>query len=171
MTNGEIVAVARRNHLCAALNNRLGLTDVCGLNVVSKKVAQGTVPEVALGLPADGYGRGATAPVLPNNPTLFYRAGVENICGAVAGIVIDAPADPAMPNAKHWSSAQPDAAITDFVNIIMALTPSDPRAAAAQTVLKSHFTSAMGTGAKASDALKSTFTVACLAPSAVGIGM
>ncbi|HVR00665.1 MAG TPA: hypothetical protein VMT47_00910, partial [Polyangia bacterium] len=30
--NGEVVAVARRDHLCAALNARLGFDDVCGLN-------------------------------------------------------------------------------------------------------------------------------------------
>ena len=40
------------------------------------------IPQIAGGLPSDGYGRGATAPVLPNQPTLFYRAGLENICEA-----------------------------------------------------------------------------------------
>ena len=29
-TNGEVVAVSRRDHLCAALNARLGFVDVCG---------------------------------------------------------------------------------------------------------------------------------------------
>jgi hypothetical protein len=41
-----------------------------------------------------------------------------------------------------WSSTQPDAAIADFVGTVMAITPSDPRSAPAQMLLKSHFTSA-----------------------------
>ena len=44
----------------------------------SKQLTQ-TVPEIVSGLPSDGYGRGATMPVLPNAPTLFYRAATENI--------------------------------------------------------------------------------------------
>jgi len=169
-TQGEVVAVARRDHLCAALNDRLGFADVCGLDVVRRGGAQGTIPTIAAGLPSDGYGRGSTAPVLPNQPSLFFRAGLENICGAVATMVID-PAKPT-PGAKQWSSAQPDAAIADFVHIVMALAPSDPRAAAAQAALKEHFTSAQQQqGIAATDALQSTFVVACLAPSAVSIGL
>jgi hypothetical protein len=53
----------------------------------------------------------------------------------------------------------------------MALPASDPRAAPAQAILTSHYTSAIQGGATPSDALKSTFTAACLAPSAVSIGL
>jgi hypothetical protein len=168
--NGEVIAVMRRDHLCAALNDRLGLSDVCGLDVNAKK-AQTAVPQIVGGLPSDGYGRGSPIPVLPNQPTLFYRAGLENICASVAGLVIDAKANAANPNAKSWSSAKPDAAIGDFVSTVMALTPSDPRSAPATGILKDHFNSAMQSGAAASDALKSTFVAACLSPSAIGIGL
>src|SRR5262249_55766782 len=124
------------------------------------------------GLPSDGYGRGSILPVLPNAPTLFYRAGLENICEAVANMVIDAAPDPQNPMAKRWQSSSPDAAIADFVSIIMAIEPSDSRSAQAVTLLKSHFDDAMSKGgAGASDALKSTFTAACVAPSAAGIGL
>jgi len=166
--NGEVVAVVRRDHLCAALDSRLGLVDVCGRDVGTKKT---TVPQIVAGLPSDGYGRGATIPVLPNQPTLFYRAGLENICENLAGQLIDAAQNPATPNAKRWSSMQPDAAIADFVGTMMALTPSDPRASQAEAILMSHFTAAKVTGASASNALKSTFIVACLSPSSIGIGM
>ena len=109
--------------------------------------------------------------MLPNEPTLFYRAGLENICEAVAALVIDVRPRARPPGAKQWSSAQPDAAIADFVGIVMALTPSDPRAAPATALLAAHFAAAMQQGASASDALKSTFVTACLAPSAVSIGI
>jgi hypothetical protein len=167
--HGEVIAVSRRDHLCAALNNRLGFTDVCALDVLSKTAATTTIPEIVSGLPSDGYGRGSVAPVLPNQPSLFYRAGTENICEAIAMQVVDT-ARPTR-GVKQWSSAQPDAAIADFVGTIMALPPSDPRAAAATAVLSSHFAQAKQAGASATDALRSTFIVACLAPSALSIGL
>ncbi|HEY1585685.1 MAG TPA: hypothetical protein VGH63_08350, partial [Polyangia bacterium] len=168
--SGELVAVTRRDHLCAALDNRLGLVDVCGLDAQLKRMPS-TVSLIASGLPSDGYGRGSPIPVLPNEPTLFYRAGLENVCEAVADMVIDAPANAGRPNAKRWSSSQPDAAIADFVATVMALTSSDARAGAATQILRSHFAAAQAQGASATDALKSTFVAACLAPSAIGIGL
>ena len=84
--------MSRRDHLCAALDNRLGLSDVCGLKATTKKQMTATVPQIVSGLPSDGYGRGSTIPVLPNQPSLFYRAATENICAAVAAQVIDVAA-------------------------------------------------------------------------------
>ncbi len=169
--NGEVVAVSRRDHLCAALDNRLGFTDVCGLHAVTAGQARAIVPSIAAGLPSDGYGRGSTAPVLPNQPTLFYRAGLENICEAVAAQTIDVLAAKQLPNVTQWSSAKSDAAIADFVHIVMALPPSDPRAGPATDLLQAHFGKATKSGATAANALKSTFVVACLAPSSISIGL
>jgi hypothetical protein len=53
----------------------------------------------------------------------------------------------------------------------MALTASDARAAPAQELLQARFAAALQSGASASDALKSTFVAACLAPSSVSIGL
>jgi hypothetical protein len=170
-TNGEVIAVSRRGHLCAALDNRLGLDDVCGLDAVTKKQIAATVPQIALGLPSDGYSRGSTVPVLPNQPSLFYRAATENICATLAAQVIDVPAAKQVVGVKAWSSAQPAAAIADFVALVMGLVPSDPRAAPAAAELTSHFGAAKATGATASAALQSTFVAACISPSAISIGL
>ena len=169
--HGETVAVSRRDHLCAALDNRLGLNDVCGLEATTKKQMTATVPQIVSGLPSDGYGRGSTIPVLPNQPSLFYRAATENICAAVAAQVIDVAAAKQTDAGTYWSSSDPDGAIADFISTVMALVPSDPRSAAASSVLHAHFTAAMQQGASATAALQSTFVAACLAPSAVSIGM
>jgi hypothetical protein len=169
--NGEVVAVSRRDHLCAALNNRLGLTDVCGLQATTTKQLMQRVPEIVSGLPSDGYGRGSTIPVLPNQPTLFYRAATENICEAVAAEVIDVATAKQAAGTKYWSSGDPNGAIADFVSIVMGLVPSDPRSAPATSLLQAHFSGAMQQGATATAALQSTFVAACLAPSAVSIGM
>jgi hypothetical protein len=169
-TNGEVVAVSRRDHLCAAWNARLGFVDVCGLDATKSGAALAGVTQIVTGFPSDGYGRGSVAPVLPNQPSLFFRAGTENLCAVVATQVIDN--SKAAAGVKTWSSSQPDAAISDFVNIVMGLTPSDPRAGSAQMLLRAHFDAArQQQGITATAALQSTFVVACGAPSALSIGM
>lgn len=169
-TNGQVVAVSRRDHFCAALNNRLGFVDICQLDSTMRGRAVTPIGQIVSGMPSDGYGRGATIPVLPNQPTLFYRAGLENVCAQVAAMTIDAaPKD--QPGARRWSSAQPDAAIADFVSLVMAMPPGDARAPQASAILSQHFQSAVAGGAAAKDALRSTLVVACLSPSFIGIGM
>ena len=170
-TNGEVIAVSRRDHFCAALNNRLGFVDICQLDSTVAGRPTSQIAEIVSGMPSDGYGRGGVIPVLPNDPTLFYRAGLENVCAQVSSMVIDATADPNQPGAKNWASSDPDTAISDFVAILMAMTPSDPRAAQASTILHAHHDAAVKAGATAKDALRSTFVAACLSPSFIGIGM
>ncbi len=170
-TNGEVLAVARRDHFCAALDSRLGLSDACGLELtLGKKAGLGSIGPIISGMPSDGYGRGATVPILPNDPTLFYRAGLENVCVEVARLVIDSPFNGDQPNSKRWHSTDPDSAITDFVDQLMGLTASDPRTTQVKTLLRSHYTTARASQS-ASDALKSTFITACLSPSLLGIGL
>ena len=173
-TDGEVVAVARRDHFCAALNARLGFTDVCGLASLYAKGTSSTqtIPEIVSGLPSDGYGRGAVAPVLPNQPTLFFRAATENICEAVAAQVIDVPTAKQTPGVKQWSSSQSTAAINEFVSLLMGLTTPDPRTAPAAALLQQHYQSALQQkGITPTQALESTFITACLAPTFVSIGM
>ena len=140
VTNGEVVAVSRRDHLCAALNARLGFIDVCGLDALTKATTLTTIPEIVSGLPSDGYGRGSVAPVLPNQPTLFYRAGTENICEAVAALVIDVPTAKQTPGVTQWSSAQSDAAIADFVESGDGAAAVRPARGARAAMLTSHYT-------------------------------
>jgi hypothetical protein len=173
-TYGQVVAVARRDHLCAALDARLGFADVCGLTTLySQGTAAGqTIPQIVSGLPSDGYGRGAAAPVLPNQPSLFYRAATENLCEGVATQVIDVPAGQQVSGAKQWSSADPDGAIADFVSLLMGLTAGDPRQPMATSILQQHYQAALGQpGIGPTEALQSTFVAACLSPSFVGMGM
>jgi hypothetical protein len=169
VARGEVIAVSRRDHLCAGLNARLGFDDVCNL-AANKKKTSGIAP-IVTGLPSDGYGRGSAVPILPNEPTLFYRAGTENMCSSIAASVIDVPVAKHVVGVKEWSSAEPDAAVADFVAIVMGLVPSDPRSGPATGLLRAHFDAAIAAGATASDALKSAFVTACLAPSAVSIGL
>ncbi len=168
VTEGELVSVSRRDHLCTLLNSRLSLSDSCGLDIVTTKSLVG-IPEIAAGLPSDGYGRGAPIPVLPTSPTLFYRAGLENICEDVANEIIDATKPPA--NAVTYSSSDSSTAIADFVATMMAIVPDDPRSSVMIGKLTDHYNAALANSATHTDALKSTFVVACLSPNVAGIGM
>jgi hypothetical protein len=53
----------------------------------------------------------------------------------------------------------------------MALAPGDPLAAGAREILQAHYDDALGSGAKAVDAMRSTFVLACTSPSTVAIGL
>src|SRR5205085_2206739 len=106
--------------------------------------------------------RGGEEPVLANDPNLFFRTGMENICAALARRLIDSSAT------GKWTSASPDAAIADFVHTLMGL--GTDRDATPLAILTDHDHSAVGAGLSASDALKSTFVLACLSPSVVGMG-
>src|SRR5262249_24774191 len=130
------------------------------------------VPQIVSGLPSDGYGRGSVAPILPNEPTLFFVSGVQNICQNVAAKVVDAPTGTEPTGVKQWVSSDPDAAILDFVSSIMALPPSDDRFAPSRAVLASHFASALKQpGITPTEALRSTFVMACTSPSSVSVGL
>jgi hypothetical protein len=179
---GVVVAVARRDHLCAAINFRLGFDDICNLqasNKPGKSPYLRTIATIAGGLPSDGYGRGAIVPVLPNQPTLFYRAGTENICESIAQLVIDPNAKTKAllpPSVLSWSSSDPTTAIQDFVTQLMGYTASHPLYKTAIDTLTAHNTAALAlTGVTppitATQALQSTFIAACLSPTFVGIGM
>ena len=104
-TNNEVIAVSRRDHLCAQLDNRLGFIDICELDAANQVGAKTTIAQIISGMPSDGYGRGGVIPVLPNEPTLFYRGGLENICASVAQQVVDAKANPKQPGVKVWASS------------------------------------------------------------------
>ena len=53
----------------------------------------------------------------------------------------------------------------------MGLSSADERAAAITTVLQGHYTAALGAGATPTQALGSTFTLACTSPLATAIGL
>ena len=160
---GEVFPVARRDHLCGALSTRLGIADVCGLDP-NTAVPQDlkNVQFIARVLPSDAYSRGSDEPVLANDPNLFFRTGMENLCATLANKLIDNQ------NSGRWSSGSPQPAFTDFVHTLMGVGTG--RDATPLQILSEHFASARAAGLSASDALKSTFVLACMSPSVTGMG-
>ena len=164
-TNGVILSIARRDQFCAALSNRMGLVDVCGMETVKPTNAQTTIAQRALLMPVDTYYRAYALPSYPTNPDLFYRDSVESVCRLVADQVVDVGMTP------KYSSKSVDAAIADFVATVMGVPPGDPRSAAAVAILKDNYTMDIAAKATPTDSLKSTFTLACIAPSSIAMGL
>jgi len=125
-TSGAPVAIARRAQLCETLSNRLGLTDVCGLQTLQVGScatdcprAGTTVPSISTNLPSDGYSRGAVSALYVNNPDPFYRSSVEQICALLADQVVDAST-----GTSRYSSANAPTAIADIAHSLMGLDSS-----------------------------------------------
>ena len=157
---GETVSIARQDHFCAALTNRLGLATSLCTGITDKT----TATAVATNVPLDGYLRGAETPALSTSATPFFRGATESLCAYAAGLTIDK-------TNSRYTSTKKDAAITDFVANIMGITSADPVSATVTQLLSDHYAAAMAAGATAGDALKSTFVTACLAPTSVAIGL
>jgi hypothetical protein len=176
---GVTVGVARRDHLCAALNFRLGFTDICGLDAstVFPKGATGqllkTIQAIAGGLPSDGYGRGSNVPVLPTDPSLFYRSGIDNMCWNVAQLVVDPSAPTAGVTYFYSAASQLDASLDSLVTNLMGITASNPLYAGALAALKNQYAAGLvaPVSATPTESLESVFTTACMSPSLAGIGM
>jgi hypothetical protein len=159
---GIAIPVAKRAQLCRQWDLRLGLDDVCGLRALPSTDSGDAIKTIATVLPADSYSRGQTVPTLANDPGLFFFAGVENACAQLAARVVDAG------NNKFKSSEAPKA-IADMVHGFMGLaTPRDQQPIA---ILTEHFEAARATGVSPSDALRSSFVLACMAPSNVSVGL
>jgi hypothetical protein len=155
--SGEIISVARANHFCAALQNRLGVPNIC--NVTS------TASLISANVPTDGFSRGATEPFLPTDPQLFFRGAIENICREIALQVVDAgPVSRYSTRNQTWSTA-------DMVSTVMAITPGSARFQPLLDVLNGHFNDAVNAGATPTDALRSTFVLACTSPTSAAIGL
>jgi hypothetical protein len=157
---GETVSIARQDHFCAALTNRLKLATSLCVGITDKT----TSIAVANNIPLDGYLRGAEAPALSTAQTPFYRGATESLCAYAASLTVDKPK-------SLYDSTKKDAAITDFVANIMGITSADPNSATVTQLLADHYDAAVKAGAKPTDALISTFIVACLAPTSVAIGL
>jgi hypothetical protein len=159
----ETFPIARQAHLCALLSNRLGLPDACGLNATTVVPTDlQAVHTVAATWPSDQYGRGNPTAVLANTPSLFTRTGLERLCSALADHTVDTPGG-------RFLSARVTDAEQSLVTDLMGL--NQDRAQAALVILQDHYTHARSTGASSTEALKSTFILACLSPWVAGVGL
>lgn len=167
LATGGLISIGRRDQLCAAITNRLGIADACGLETPKPSSQQAAVNSDATLIATDTYFRAFELPSLPTQPDLFFRASTEAVCGLIALEVVTSDGVSGL-----YKTSDTTSAIADMVSNVMALPSSDPRAAQASQILTQHLMDATAvTGASAVDALRSTFMLACQAPSSVIVGL
>jgi hypothetical protein len=174
--NAVPVSIARRDHFCSALSNRLGKPDLCAQAVPRPSSAQTTTATIAQSVAADAFSRGSQVPVTPSDPTLFYRSASELLCSNIAAQVVDPTAGGGV-----YSMSDVPGAIKNMVETLMGYPPGNPAHDQAIQILQAHYdgarmTSSSGTGGRATmtsatNALRSTFILACESPTSVGIGL
>ena len=162
---GLTVSISRRDQLCMALSNRLGKPDLCGLAVPVPSTTQAATLKIATSVPADAFSRGSEFPITASTPTLFYAAAGEMLCENIATQVVDAT------TGSVFSSSTPPAAIADMVQRVMGYPPSDPLYAGAVKILQDNYNAHIAAKASATNALRSTFALACEAPTTLSFGL
>jgi len=171
------VSISRRDHFCAALSNRLGKPDLCAQAVPVPSSTQTTTATIAQSVAADAFSRGSQIPVTPSDPTLFYRSASELLCSNIAAQVVDPTSGSGV-----YSMSDVPGAIANMVETLMGYPPNHPAHAEAMQILQEHYdmarttSSSSGGGGRpgmtsATNALRSTFILACESPTAVGIGL
>ncbi len=172
-----VVSVSRRDQLCQALSNRLGVADICALGVAfpfqqgfggtgtaTALTNQRAIFRLAGALPADAFSRGSESPVTSPEPTLFYRAASELVCETVATMVVDV-------DGALYQSADSQAAMADMVQNIMGYATGDPHYAQALAILNDNYNESVADGRSATDSLRNTFALACQSPTSVSFGI
>ncbi|HET6284367.1 MAG TPA: hypothetical protein VFH73_25645 [Polyangia bacterium] len=169
---GIVIGISRREALCASLEGRLGIADPCGIRgIYGKRTpadrAKATAANLAGAVPGDGYARGSEVPLLPHDPNLFFVSATDNLCGMLAPTLIDAGAG------SRWSSAGAgkEAAIKDFVGVVMGVAAQDGRTKDLTAILTDHYMESVAAGETPSDALRSTFVLACSSPLTISSGL
>jgi hypothetical protein len=191
--SGVVVSISRRDQFCDALSNRLGIADLCNIEMptpngtdVGNKAQN--VTRLAGSISADEFSRGSQTPVTPTAPNLFFRGAVELVCENLATRLVDATGGPY----ASTSQATITTAIQSMVSTVMAYPPADPNYASAVSILQAHYAAAIapantalgapfpvapattapqGGGATPTNALRSTFVAACESPTSISIGL
>lgn len=160
-THGTGVGIARRRHLCASLDRRLGRAGVCdGVGFTDGD----QIRLIAATLPTDSYVRGSEAPLTISDSSLFYSSAVQNLCLRMAPDLVDQ-------SGGLYRTADVDAALDHMVHQVMALAPGDVNAGPARAILADHYAEAVQAGESSADALASAFVIACSSATATSIGI
>jgi len=151
-----IVSVTRREQLCGLLAARTRKSDICERNIVRRSIGL---------IPVDSYARGAVDFTQPTLASPFYFAAAEAVCEASATVVVTGT-DP------EFSFRQEEAVVLNkVVTQLMSILPSDPRHPQVLEAFTAHFTALRAEGVSKRDALRSVFTLGCLSPDVMGLGL
>jgi hypothetical protein len=197
-TVGATVPIVRQAQLCTTLNNRLGLNDVCGYNIIPLQYGSGGGTSM---LPSPPFCSCADDPAVPPAPCAAgctnpgpvppsasqlpadgYSRGVapalyindpdpffRSSVEQICAYVADLVVDAGI--TPVYSSSSPAAVTTSIASMVGGLMGLDSsRDAQPISILTSHYASATAAGHSPTVSLKSTFTAACLSPWVASVG-
>ncbi len=164
--DGAVISIARRETLCARLSNRLGVADACNIKGQSGLARQAATSarNLSFGIAGSSYARADETPVMPHDPNLFFSSATEKLCMLLAAQLVEGM------NGR-WRTAQFNAALDEFVSVVMGVPAGDERAPLLRLVLARHYDAALAAREKPADALRSTFVLACSSPNSVSSGL
>jgi len=162
LQRGTVMTLARRDQFCQSMSARLGISDVCNLNGGQGDGNLQKIGSIISAYPADGYSRASVDLLQPTTANFMSRIGLENVCSYIAEAVVDT-------GAGQFQSKDPNQAIGQIVTQILGVLPPDDQPVV--DLLTSHYNSAMGSDASATEALRSVFVLACLSPYVSQIGL
>ena len=149
-----LISITREQHLCQLLDKRLNTSGSCALAASFANL-----------IPDDDFSRGSAVPVQPAITSLFHFSAAEKLCDKVASKLVGTTATAVLnPNL-------PDAALDTLTQSLMGLSLSHPRYATARAALADHLAQAKVGGATPTIALRSAFTLACLSPDVMALGL
>ena len=149
-----LLSITRQQHLCQLLDKRLGTTGSCAL-----------ASSFANLIPDDDFARGSAVPVQPALTSLFHFSAAEKLCDAVASKLVSTS------STALFNPNLPDIALARLTQGLMGLPPSHPRYASSYAGLLNHLAQASTSGAAGTIAMRSTFTLACLSPDVMALGL
>ncbi|MCA9593334.1 MAG: hypothetical protein KC776_08480 [Myxococcales bacterium] len=161
VNTGTTATIARRSQFCLQLSHRLGIDDICNLQMHTEggTTLQNQMRDATSSIPDDGFSRAVVDPVTIGETGMFTRANREAAC-TIAAL-----------NAKELFDGKSEAEVMPvLVEKVMALPASDPRHDQAQLILENHVSDAMDSGKTEKEALQSAFVVACMSPGSAGVG-
>ncbi len=164
---GDNAGISRARHFCAALSHRLSIDDICGMRMFYEDQEIPVREQNAIlisTIPNDTFSRGDQDPLTVSDANLFTRGTYERICSNIAQQVVRGDG--------RFTAEDSASAIDFFVDEIMSLPAPDPRHEGARAILLSHFDEARAVeGGDPTTALQSTFVLACLSPTLIGMGL
>lgn len=148
-------SIARRRHLCSALQVRLG-----GV-VDASDVCSNASDDLSRGIADDAFARNQPDFVQTSRPGTFHAAGIERLCETLASRAVNTlfPADDVT------------SSTTKLVEQFMGLPANHSRHAAALAALSSHVADVVAAGGTPGQAMQSAFVVACTSPDVSGAGL
>ena len=150
-----IISITRREHLCAILTERTGVINICESNRARNIIGL---------IPRDDFSRGAVDPTQPSLPSAFHYAAVENLCEAVARLSVTN-------SSERFPAGNTELTLPRIVSQLMGIPMDHERYEETLQVLTDHHQIALTAGLNQRDATRSVFTIACLSPDVMGIGL